>query len=1015
LDAGGRRVGDYELLEEIARGGMGIVYLARQTRLGRNVALKMILNGVLADDTAIARFKAEASSAAALSHPNIVTIHEIGEAEGRHFFSMEYVAGRTLAELVRDGPLRARVAAGYIERVALAVSYAHECGVLHRDLKPSNVLIDGQGQPRVTDFGLAKRVGSDSDLTLTGQVLGTPAYMSPEQAGGAKFGLVDGRSDVYSLGAVLYHAVCGLAPFSGESATEILRQVIDVEPVAPRVLNAGLSRDLETICLKCLAKEPSHRYASALELAEDLGRFLDGAPILARPAGRVEKLWRWSRRQPALAAALGSCLVILVAGVSGILWELRLTKAARTVAIQKAQDEETQRKAAQQSELVMRQNLYSADMPGVQRALAEYDLGSARVLLDAHRPKAGQPDLRGFEWRYFWAQAQGGSLKTLSGYAYGISALSFSADGKWMAFGVRDVVVCDTATLQVRARATNVPGVESIAFIPHTQSLLIGTRKPSVVLRWNWLEQGGPQTFVDPRGWWPNVVVSPTAKIVAVGCGSPVYSGEGEGATTLYDLRTGSALRALPEAGGIVAFSGDGKRLATGSWLGTIKLWNPATGELTGVLTNAAQVLALRFSPDGLTLAMCSHSNGFWLYDLVTGEKRPMARVHGTYVDDAAFSPDGSALATSSPDGTVRLWNLKTGAQTACWRGHRYQVACVAWAPDGKFVASGGNDGTVRFWKTNQAESAAVPLAGQIKKNFFSPDGRFFMLENSDGQVTLYEFPSLKAVGGPQPVGHALGLRGDPDAVVSLRPSQGQGSSDLVEWSVPDIKPRRVIPLAESAGLMSPSVLSRDARLLAASPGPGKIIIWDLAAGAKPIRVKAPDGEIVGTLGFSPDDRILAGNFISIQSSTVIYLWDTASGQLLTRMSGHGAFVTDTAFSPDGRLMVSGETDKAIKLWDMAQRKELGTLGSPKASTKALDFSPDGKTIASGTTDQTLRLWNVVTQREVARFDLPANIISLTFSPDGSALLFTQRTGQESEPSTYVWRAPGFQETDSQP
>src|SRR5580658_3696645 len=223
-----RRLGDYELVEEIARGGMGVVYRARQLSLGREVAVKMVLHGVLAGDMPIARFKAEAASAAGLSHPNIVAIHEIGEHQGRHFFSMEFVAGRTLADLLRDGPLPAKAAAGYLERVAVAVHYAHGRGVLHRDLKPSNILIDGEGRPRVTDFGLAKRFDDQSDLTLTGQVLGTPAYISPEQAGGAKFGLVDARSDIYSLGAVLYHAVCGLAPFSGESVSEILHKVTDL-------------------------------------------------------------------------------------------------------------------------------------------------------------------------------------------------------------------------------------------------------------------------------------------------------------------------------------------------------------------------------------------------------------------------------------------------------------------------------------------------------------------------------------------------------------------------------------------------------------------------------------------------------------------------------------------------------------------------------------------------------------------------------------------------------------------
>jgi WD40 repeat protein/predicted Ser/Thr protein kinase len=1010
-----RRLGDYELLEEIARGGMGVVYRARQLSLGREVAVKMILHGVLAGDTAIARFKAEAAAAAGLNHPNIVAIHEIGEHQGRHFFSMEFVIGRTLAESVRDGPLLARVAASHLEHVAAAVHYAHERGVLHRDLKPSNVIIDGQGQPRVTDFGLAKRFDDHGDLTLTGQVLGTPAYMSPEQAGGANFGVVDARSDVYSLGAVLYHLVCGLAPFAGESATEILRKVTDFEPVAPRLLNPALPRDLETICLKCLAKEPSRRYGSALELAEDLGRFLSGVPILARPVGRVEKLWRWSRRQPALAAALVGCVVILVGGVGGILWQLRQTKAAQAVAVQKAKDEETQRKSAQHSELVMRQNLYAADMLGVQRSLADNDLGTARSLLEAHRPQAGQPDLRGYEWRYFWAKARGDDFMILTNQGHEVSTLAFSPDGKWFAFGSGDVLICDTDTFQVRARAT-LPNVESIAFIPHTQSLLIGTRS-TIVRRWDFSQSGVPPVFFDAHGEWPNVAVSPTGNIIAVGCGANPFNGDPEGTETLYDLKTGKPRQILPESGGVAAFSPDGQQLATGSWHGKVKLWNPETGELTGILTNATHVIALRFSPDGRTLATCSVKDGLWLYDVATGAQRPSARGHVSYVADAAFSPDGTKLATCSPDQSVRLWDLKTGRETACLRGHSYQVGKVDWSPDGNILASGGNDGTVRLWKTDQADSVAKPFAGEVKRQFISRDGRLFAVAGSDGQVTLHEFPGLKRVGGPKKAGIPLGFRADPTALVTLRPSQNSGGCELVEWSIPDFQPLRVIALPESTEAIFPSVLSPDARLVAVAAAPGEILVWDLTTGAKPKRltVADPDGGQVATLTFSPDGRLLVGSFGSIQSSTAVYIWDINSEQLLTKLSGHHGFVSDVVFSPDGRTLVSGDTDKFIKLWDVAERKEIATLSGHRGSIIALNVSPDGKTLASSSADQTVRLWNLATHREVARFDLTTRATSLTFAPDGTALFLNQNPGGESAPSTIVWRAPSFTETDPHP
>jgi WD40 repeat protein len=305
-----RQLGDYDLLEEIARGGMGIVFRARQRSLGRIVAVKILLGGHFADATARARFQEEAAAAAALQHPNIVAIHEIGDHEGLPYFSMDYIEGQTLAQLVRDGPLPPHRAAGYVALIAEAIEYGHRQGVLHRDLKPSNVLVDAFDQPRVTDFGLAKRTsGSTPDITLTGQMLGTPAYAAPEQAG--RTGAVGPGSDVYSLGALLYHLITGRSPFQGDTIDAILRQVASEEPVAPRRLNPSISRDLETICLKCLEKEATRRYASAGDLARDLERFLAGEPVLARPVGPLFRLWRWSQRHRSTAALVGTLIVVL--------------------------------------------------------------------------------------------------------------------------------------------------------------------------------------------------------------------------------------------------------------------------------------------------------------------------------------------------------------------------------------------------------------------------------------------------------------------------------------------------------------------------------------------------------------------------------------------------------------------------------------------------------------------------------------------------------------------------------
>ncbi len=364
--------GDYELLEEIGRGGMGVVYRARQRSLKRLVALKVMVFGPGASPEFIKRFRAEAVSAAGLHHPNIVAIHEVGIHQGQQFFVMEYIEGQSLAQLVGHEPLPARRAAAYLKTIAEAVHYAHERSILHRDLKPSNVLIDAEDQPHVVDFGLARRLDGDSELTITGQVLGSPNYLPPEQATGQRV-RVSRRTDVYALGATLYHLLTGRPPFQAESLAQTLDQVLHADPVSPRLLNPSVPRDLETICLKCLEKEPARRYPLAQVLADELGHFLAGEPIRARPLSLADKAWRWCRRKPQVASLAGVAMLTFLLGFAGVVWEWRHS--------------EGHRRRAEAGELSARQNAYAADMREVQRALENSDLGRARELLDRYRPE----------------------------------------------------------------------------------------------------------------------------------------------------------------------------------------------------------------------------------------------------------------------------------------------------------------------------------------------------------------------------------------------------------------------------------------------------------------------------------------------------------------------------------------------------------------------------------------------------------------------------------------------------
>jgi tRNA A-37 threonylcarbamoyl transferase component Bud32 len=319
-----RYFGDYELLEEIARGGMGIVYKARQVSLNRRVALKVILANQFASRAEVERFHVEAEAAAQLDHPNIVPIYEIGEHEGQQYFSMKLIEGAALAQRGEEFQKDPKSAARLVATVAQAVHHAHQRGILHRDLKPANILLDAQNQPYVSDFGLAKLAKRDGSLTQSGAVVGTPSYMPPEQALGKKD--VTTAADVYSLGATLYDLLAGRPPFHGPTALDILVQVTDKEPTPPSVLNQRIDRDLETICLKCLRKEPEGRYASAEALAEDLARWVRGDPIQARPMGQVERTWKWMKRhlvRLVLTAvfAYGSCVVVLFFAVEVLSWQ----------------------------------------------------------------------------------------------------------------------------------------------------------------------------------------------------------------------------------------------------------------------------------------------------------------------------------------------------------------------------------------------------------------------------------------------------------------------------------------------------------------------------------------------------------------------------------------------------------------------------------------------------------------------------------------------------------------------
>ncbi|MCI0748144.1 MAG: protein kinase [Verrucomicrobia subdivision 3 bacterium] len=714
------RFGDYELIEEIARGGMGVVYKARQKSLDRIVALKMLLFGQHAGADLIRRFKAEAVAAGSLHHPNIVAIHEVGIHEGQHFIVMDYVDGPNLANFVREQPLSGKRAAEHVKVIAEAIHYAHEHGILHRDLKPSNVLIDSNDQPRVTDFGLARRIEGDSSLTLTGQVLGSPNYMPPEQAA-ADRGKLSRRSDVYGLGAILYYLLTGRPPFQGENITDTLHQVFNSEPLSPRLLQHRVPVDLETICLKCLQKEPDRRYHTAKDLAEELTRFGKSEPILARPVGQIEKLWRWSRRHPAISRLLLLLLLTLSAGLAGIVWQWR--------------------RAEERSE-ILRRNLYVAQMNVAIEARRESNIGLALDLLEAQKPRRGEEDLRGFEWLHMW-QMLHQEVATMRADSNAVNTAIFSPDGRtivsagedgtikvWDAKSfelIRTLVVppdlVSPTTIQLlEGRSAPDGWIQSLSFFPDGRRL-VSCGADGTIRIWDVAAGRHLSTFAAGTNSWFPAQVSPDGHWIAAVDRASVLN--------LWDVKTETC---VARAQGIefnnvredrlCAFSSDSKQIAISCLSNVVKVLTVPGLDEEVQLPFQPMVAAIALSPDRSMLAIGLFDLSVQRFDLRNRTMLAPLRAKGfSLISSLAFSPDSRLLAATSFSGAVLVWDARSAEVTATFEGHAPYLYAVSFSPDGQHLVTAGNDGYIKVW--NASGATHMPLStsstGEVWRIAFSP------------------------------------------------------------------------------------------------------------------------------------------------------------------------------------------------------------------------------------------------------------------------------------------------------
>ena len=988
--------GDYELLRELGRGGMGIVYEALQLSLNRRVALKMVLPARLASPTDVARFRLEAEAVASLDHAGVLPIYDIGAHQGQHFFTMKLVEGGSLADHIarssapNSQPLNLRASVLLVAQISRAVHYAHQRGIQHRDLKPGNILVDAGRRAYVSDFGLAKFMDRESSLTLSTTLMGTPCYMSPEQATGQTRQITT-ATDIYSLGAILFELLTGRPPFQGPTALETMRRLTEEEPVSPHSLNPNVDRDLATICLKCLNKEAGKRYVSAEALADDLDRWLQGEPISARPASPAERAWRWCRREPAVAGALGLLVLAILSGLAGVAAQWRRAEGL-------ARAESQHRQLAEENEKRVRLALYAADMSVAAQALARGDLGMARRTLEAHRPQPGTDDLRGFEWRYLWGKSRGDQLATWKAHDWIITCVAFSPDGQRFASGAQDsrIKIWDTASHKLLATLTSDRGaVWSVAFTSDNRLFSAGT--DGQVRFWD--EAKGVATATFPGNM---AALSQSNSILATAQSSP-FAWEPAGPITVWNYQTGQKLLELAEPGRRVSLSSDGRVLAVASPQHGIKLWDVASGKCLRTLETTDSVWSMAFSPQGSQLAAAGWGNGVLVWDLTQDSPPETLPGHTLNAWWVVFSPDGKTVAATGSDQSIRLWENRTWRPQATLRGHGSEVWCAAFHPTGALLVTGGKDQSLAIWQAGPKSKEERIENSEWRRPVLSPDGRWVVAFAQHENVPQ---PVLWTVGARQRVAAiaadaVLCFSRDGRSVVCL--NEATGALDF--WGVAERQILRSIPLASAKpGLsLAFSGYSSDLETFFGIERNGKISVWNLSTGALVGRAYGPPPPL-RSAALASGGRFLA---LSVERENEIRLFNMTTGTE-RKLAGHRDFVSGLAFAPDGQTLASGSMDATIKFWDLAAGRETGTLTGHMQEASDLAYSPDGRTLVSVEHKQLVKWWHVATRREIATLAFPGIAHALQFSMDGSVLAVAT-----SDQELQLFKAPALKECDA--